>query len=122
MAVQACQVNFIAYPSVRRERSEWLAVCKIKARAKYEIPQATSSITSLSNVSPAFQEDGIDSHYIDIENDESDNLVDTTGAYIDIEEDNEDEEEEEEELELESHADDEETDEDEWDSNDHDSD
>ncbi|OMO87017.1 hypothetical protein CCACVL1_09317, partial [Corchorus capsularis] len=38
LAQQAQQVCYTSYPSKRRERRDWWAVCKIKARSRFHIP------------------------------------------------------------------------------------
>ncbi|KAK1391118.1 hypothetical protein POM88_019296 [Heracleum sosnowskyi] len=43
LAKQAMQVYFCNYPSLRRDKIDWLVVCKVKARALVEMPQATES-------------------------------------------------------------------------------
>ncbi|KAL3519899.1 hypothetical protein ACH5RR_018048 [Cinchona calisaya] len=35
-AQQAVQVNYVPYPSLKRDRADWLAVCKTRARSKVE--------------------------------------------------------------------------------------
>ncbi|KAK1397248.1 hypothetical protein POM88_007111 [Heracleum sosnowskyi] len=43
LAMQAMQVYFCNYPSLRRDKVDWLVVCKVKARAFVELPQIPTS-------------------------------------------------------------------------------
>ncbi|WOH00653.1 hypothetical protein DCAR_0520026 [Daucus carota subsp. sativus] len=43
LASQAMQVYFCNYPSLRRDKMDWLVVCKIKARPLVELSQAPQS-------------------------------------------------------------------------------
>nr|XP_017219141.1 PREDICTED: uncharacterized protein LOC108196387 isoform X2 [Daucus carota subsp. sativus] len=43
LASQAMQVYFCNYPSLRRDKMDWLVVCKIKARPLVELSQASQS-------------------------------------------------------------------------------
>ncbi|XP_073152072.1 uncharacterized protein [Henckelia pumila] len=59
-AVQAGQVFYVKYPTIRRGPSEWLAVCRMKARSTIEIP------TSLAlEYHDAFQNDEVGGHSVD---------------------------------------------------------
>ncbi|KAJ8764635.1 hypothetical protein K2173_006717 [Erythroxylum novogranatense] len=53
LAVQAKQVYYIPFPSLRRDKADWLAVCKVKLRGVYESPRRGEH----SVESEAFQED-----------------------------------------------------------------
>ncbi|KAJ8770996.1 hypothetical protein K2173_023321 [Erythroxylum novogranatense] len=53
LAVQAKQVCYIPFPSLRRDKADWLAVCKVKPRGVYESPRRGEH----SVESEAFQED-----------------------------------------------------------------
>ena len=54
LAMQAAQVYYIPYPSLRKDKSDWLAVCKFKARPVIDVPAAVDK-TVTTNI--AFQED-----------------------------------------------------------------
>ncbi|KAK1387560.1 DUF4216 domain-containing protein [Heracleum sosnowskyi] len=43
LAMQATQVFFCNYPSLRRDKIDWLVVCKVKARPLVELPQISES-------------------------------------------------------------------------------
>ncbi|KAK1362155.1 hypothetical protein POM88_046629 [Heracleum sosnowskyi] len=43
LAMQAVQVYFCGFPSLKRDKKDWLAVCKIKARALVDLPQISES-------------------------------------------------------------------------------
>ena len=59
LVVQAAQVYFASYPTLKRNVNDWLAVCKIKARGIVEVPKSNASDMM------AFQEDVSDQHGID---------------------------------------------------------
>ena len=42
LAAQAAQVYYCKYPGAKRDRKDWKAVCKIKARAQIDIPETRS--------------------------------------------------------------------------------
>ncbi|XP_050223125.1 uncharacterized protein LOC126673168 [Mercurialis annua] len=70
LAEQSDQVHYLPYPSKRRDKKDWWAVCKIKARSEIDMPATTV---------PAFQDDSAD-HLLDvITNEEPTNLVDPNG-------------------------------------------
>ncbi|XP_055959774.1 uncharacterized protein LOC130014845 [Mercurialis annua] len=70
LAEQSDQVHYLPYPSKRRDKKDWWAVCKIKARSEIDMPETTV---------PAFQDDSAD-HLLDvITNEEPTNLVDPNG-------------------------------------------
>ena len=54
LAMQAAQVYYVPYPSLRKDKSNWLAVCKVKARPVIDVPAAVDK-TVTTNI--AFQED-----------------------------------------------------------------
>lgn len=56
LAIQATQVFYSSYPSLNRTGSDWLAVCKIKARSKIELPQMIQD-SEHSVMSEPFQEE-----------------------------------------------------------------
>ena len=86
-AEQASQVYFISYPSLRRDSTDWLAVCKIKARSVVEVAEVADMNVLPSDVMP-FQEDVIEQreiHHVDIDHIPQ-TLNDANGGFVDIEE------------------------------------
>ncbi|XP_050238240.2 uncharacterized protein LOC126687726 [Mercurialis annua] len=70
LAEQSDQVHYLPYPSKKRDKKDWWAVCKIKARSELDMPETTV---------PAFQDDSA-KHPLDvITNDDPTNLVDPNG-------------------------------------------
>ena len=55
LASQACQVYFLPYPTLQRERQVWLAVCKVQSRFADESCVANNT-TPAQNDDVAFQE------------------------------------------------------------------
>ena len=37
LAIQATQVYYVSYPSLKRNKSNWLAMCKVKARTMVDV-------------------------------------------------------------------------------------
>ena len=62
LVVQAAQMYFASYPTLKRNVNDWLAVCKIKARGIVEVPKSNACLPSDMM---AFQEDVSDQHGID---------------------------------------------------------
>ncbi|XP_049392822.1 uncharacterized protein LOC125857182 [Solanum stenotomum] len=60
LAMQATQVYYATYPSLRRDKSDWWAVCKTKARCIVDMPPS-SLVSPLVDVAEPFQcdEDGL---------------------------------------------------------------
>ena len=54
LAMQAAQIYYIPYPSLRKDKSDWLVVYKFKARPVIDVPAAVDKIVT-TNI--AFQED-----------------------------------------------------------------
>ena len=52
--MQAGQVYYVPYPSLRKDKSNWLAVCKVKVRPVIDVPAVVDK-TATTNI--AFQED-----------------------------------------------------------------
>ena len=100
MAVQATQVYYCTYPSLSRDKSDWWAVCKIKARSNIEVPTSQQSSENLA-IAPAFQEDDINNIELVHVDEDLENLCDSNGGLIEIEDDH-DQSEDELELPLES--------------------
>ncbi|KAH0660953.1 hypothetical protein KY289_029701 [Solanum tuberosum] len=69
MAVQASQVYFETYPSVKRTQNDWLAVCQIKARSIVDVPNIVEKPHTLNDLT--FQKDNSQMHEIDICEDET---------------------------------------------------
>lgn len=55
LASQACQVYFLPYPTLHRERQVWLAVCKVQSRFANE--ECVVNDSTAQNNDVAFQED-----------------------------------------------------------------
>ncbi|KAJ8749825.1 hypothetical protein K2173_013228 [Erythroxylum novogranatense] len=79
LAMQARQVCYVPFPSLRRDKADWLVVCKVKPRGVFE------SYTNVEerNDSKAFQED-VASIHDTITCDETEPLHDPSNAYVDI--------------------------------------
>ena len=43
LAAQAVQVYFCTYPSKNRNRANWEAVCKVKARGNIDMPESSTA-------------------------------------------------------------------------------
>ena len=65
--MQACQVYYVPYPSLRRAQTDWITACKIKARAVVEMPELSKKTSSMPEL--AFQDNEINLHKIEIEED-----------------------------------------------------
>ena len=77
LAMQASQVYFATYPTLRRNMNDWLAVCQIKARSIVEV--SDSNICLPFDVL-ALQEDVCQQHGIDMElDDQHPSLNDVNG-------------------------------------------
>ena len=80
LAVQAAQVYFASYPTLKRNVNDWLAVCKIKARGIVEVPKSNACL--LSDMM-AFQENVSDQHGIDAAlDDRHQSLNDENGSFV----------------------------------------
>lgn len=103
LAIQAAQVSYTTYPSLRRNKSDWWAVFKIKARSVVELPEVRET-TALSRDAP-FQQDEMEVPSIQIDADDAQqSLNDPSGTLIEIDDE---EVEDEEEPQLDSETDDE---------------
>nr|GMD57337.1 uncharacterized protein LOC109179592 [Ipomoea batatas] len=97
--MQASQVYYCTYPSLRRNKLDWWAVCKIKAKSNVEVPE--SSISTEESLIPApLQEETTDNHdlvQIDEDplhlDDPSCGVIEPDGEHSDIEDEIELEEE-----------------------------
>lgn len=78
--VQASQVLYAKYPTIRKGSSEWLATCRMKAWSTIEIP--TSLTTEDHHV---FQNEEIEIHSVDIIQTASRLLVDVNVTYEELE-------------------------------------
>ncbi|XP_065867489.1 uncharacterized protein [Euphorbia lathyris] len=52
LSLQATQVYFVSYPSLKRDKVDWAVACNVKARGVYNIPE--NKVTAFSD---AFQEE-----------------------------------------------------------------
>ena len=93
LAMQAAQLYYVPYPSLRKDKSNWLAVCKVKARPVIDVPAAVDK-TITTNI--AFQEDELVNQMLVAEQpidaqrsiDESSFLFnDADGEHVDLDED-----------------------------------
>ena len=93
LAMQAAQVYYVPYPSLRKDKSNWLAVCKVKARPVIDVPASVDK-TVTTNI--AFQEDELVNQMLVVEQpidaqrsiDESSLLLnDADGEHVDLAED-----------------------------------
>ncbi|KAK1389981.1 DUF4216 domain-containing protein [Heracleum sosnowskyi] len=89
LAMQAMQVYFCNYPSLKRDKIGWLVACKVKARPLVDMPQITES-----HDRDAFQDDAPE-HLNMIDTDDiPTRLNDFEGTPIDLDDDEECSEEE----------------------------
>ncbi|KAJ8761260.1 hypothetical protein K2173_001316 [Erythroxylum novogranatense] len=79
LAMQATQVCYVPFPSLRRDKQDWLAVCKVKPRGVFESHRNEEQ----RNDSEAFQED-VASINETATCDETEPLHDPSNAYVDI--------------------------------------
>ncbi|XP_058001219.1 uncharacterized protein LOC131179167 [Hevea brasiliensis] len=105
LAIQASQVNYSIYPSLKRDKDDWWAVFKIKARSVIDLPEQVNVTTPPAREEP-FQEDEMEVPLIQIDDDDDQQqyLNDQNGVLVEI---NEEDVEDEEELELDSESDEE---------------
>ncbi|XP_057999181.1 uncharacterized protein LOC131178003 [Hevea brasiliensis] len=105
LAIQAAQVNYSIYPSLKRDKDDWWAVFKIKARSVIDLPEQVNVTTPPAREEP-FQEDEMEVPLIQIDDDDDQQqyLNDQNGVLVEI---NEEDVEDEEELELDSESDEE---------------
>ena len=93
LIMQAAQVYYIPYPSLRKHKSDWFVVCKVKARSVIDVLSAIEK-TVTTNIT--FQEDElvnqmlVAKQHIDAQRsiDESSLLLnDADGEHVDLDED-----------------------------------
>nr|GMD07948.1 uncharacterized protein LOC109179592 [Ipomoea batatas] len=102
LAMQAAQVYYCTYPSLRQDMLDWWAVCKIKARSNVEVPE--SSISAEESLMPApFQEETTDNHDLVQIDEDPLHLDDPNGGVIELDGEHGDIEDE---IELEEEIDD----------------
>lgn len=93
-AVQAMQVCFFPSPTISKQLSPWLVVCKVKSRLMTNIP-LSSEATTENEDEPAFQEDEITSRTIPIDDELPPGPLNyPAGFYIDLFEEADPEEDE----------------------------
>ncbi|KDP37740.1 hypothetical protein JCGZ_05230 [Jatropha curcas] len=80
--MQAAQVYYVPYPSFKRDRCDWMAVCKIKARSVVHAIETKQS-SSLA-VSEAFQEVRVETQPMQVVEDLTDRLDDESRSYVEI--------------------------------------
>lgn len=73
LATQARQVVFVEYPSLKRDKADWLAAIHIRARSRVEYVKKDDSITN------SYQEEVVD--------ETSRNVVHASDEYIELHED-----------------------------------
>ena len=93
LSMQATQVYYVPYPSLRKDKSDWLAVYKVKARPVIDVP---STVDKTITTDIAFQEDELVNQMLVAEQpidaqrsiDESSLLLNyVNGEYVDLAED-----------------------------------
>lgn len=68
LASQAIQVYFCEYPSLRRNKSDWLVVTKVKPRFTVEVPQSfNNQEATLPREALPYQEDDVELHDIAVD-------------------------------------------------------
>ncbi|XP_052172131.1 uncharacterized protein LOC127788049 [Diospyros lotus] len=68
LASQAIQVYFCEYPSLRRNKSDWLVVTKVKPRFIVEVPQSfNNQEATLPREALPYQEDDVELHNIAVD-------------------------------------------------------
>nr|GEU49243.1 DNA-directed RNA polymerase subunit beta' [Tanacetum cinerariifolium] len=77
MAHQAHQMYFIDYPSVRRDKIDWYAVCRTKARS--------TIVSPAQSIDPAYQEDGSTLPFIVTKHDEVEHLANNESDMQEVE-------------------------------------
>lgn len=93
LAMQAHQVYFLPYPSLRRQRHEWLAVCKLQPKFVDEGNIITNT-EQVDTTDMAFQDDEPNQCLVDEDLDVATGLADPSGSLMsDTEEDNSEDEE-----------------------------
>ena len=93
LAIQATQVNYTTYPSLRHDKLDWWVVFRIKARSIVEFPEVREIIV-LSCDAP-FQQDEMEVPSIQIDTDDAQqSLNDPNGTLIEIDDENVKDEEE----------------------------
>ncbi|XP_057990582.1 uncharacterized protein LOC131172963 [Hevea brasiliensis] len=105
LAIQATQVNYSIYPSLKCDKDDWWAVFKIKVSSVIDLPEQVNVTTPPAREEP-FQEDEMEVPLIQIDDDDDQQqyLNDQNGVLVEI---NEEDVEDEEELELDSESDEE---------------
>ncbi|OIT29979.1 hypothetical protein A4A49_45104 [Nicotiana attenuata] len=89
LEMQAAQVYYTTYPSLRRDKSEWWAVCKVKARGLVDMPPSSSQSTPTDGVEPfQSEEDGLT--FGVVPNNEIVLLNDPNGEFINIRDEDDD--------------------------------
>lgn len=88
MVVQASQVYFETYPTVKKTTGEWLVVCQIKVPVVIDVPSIVEKPHTLNDL--AFKEDNSQIHEIDIYEDETPHILnDLDSVLINIEDEEE---------------------------------
>jgi len=69
LVFQAIQVYFCKYPNLRRNKSDWLVVTKVKLRFIVELPQSfNNQEATLPREALPYQEDDVELHDIAVDN------------------------------------------------------
>ncbi|KAK1403710.1 hypothetical protein POM88_003315 [Heracleum sosnowskyi] len=89
LAMQTTQVFFCNYPSLRRDKVDWLVVCKVKARPLVELPQISESRNQ-----DAYQDDFPEHLDVIRTDDIPTHLDDIEGTSVDLDDEEESPEEE----------------------------
>nr|GMC69389.1 uncharacterized protein LOC109179592 [Ipomoea batatas] len=84
LAMQAAQVYYCTYPSLRHDKFDWWAVCKIKARSNVEVPESSIS-TEVSVIPAPFQEETTGNHdLVQIDDEDPLHLDDPNGGVLEL--------------------------------------
>ncbi|KAL4561809.1 hypothetical protein LXL04_033983 [Taraxacum kok-saghyz] len=78
LAMQATQVCYMQYPSIKRDNSDWLAVCKVKPRGWVDVENRDNK------KEVAFQEDEVEANDIVSTEEPTKSLLDATVGSDDI--------------------------------------
>ncbi|KAK9094890.1 hypothetical protein Scep_026359 [Stephania cephalantha] len=94
LAMQACQVYYLPYPSLRRDRYEWLAVCNLHPRLAVE-QTIVGNVEERVPRDTAFQEDQIADGVVEVDNELTiTSLRDSSGSQMSDDEEGDESEDE----------------------------
>lgn len=104
-AIQAVQVCYVKYPTQKKKKSDWLAVCKVNARSVIQVPSTSvihtpafqddqaieNQITSVDDIEPGPLNDPNPSSDYEIDSGEEDDYVEVANDSDSVEHDDSDE-------------------------------